>query len=121
MGGTHDYSNIRGQGIFFAVSSLIEVEVIINSAESVVKQPAQYCEQIVHQVGMEGRFPHQVLLGGMGIVVVFYLVFNLPGHLCYPFVSPVQSSLLIQGLSTPTMFFWYHCTGPTSICKSPQM
>src|SRR5260370_25370611 len=67
---------------------------------------------------MEGRFPHQGLLGGVGIVVVLYLVFNVPGHVPDPFTFSLQSSSPIQGLSNPTFFFYCQCTSLLSRCQS---
>ena len=75
-----DDSNIRSQGILFRIGRLIEVEVFIDGTDLPTKEPGEHLYEIVHELGVNRGFPHQILLGGVEIVVVCYLVFNLFGH-----------------------------------------
>src|SRR5258708_7347430 len=75
-----DQRNIWSERIFAWVGRLIEIEVPVDCASLPTKEPCEHLHEVVHERGMDRRFPHQVLLGGVEIVVVGYLVFNVPGH-----------------------------------------
>ncbi len=75
-----DHRNIRFQGIFSWIGRLIEIEVIIDRADLLAQELSEHLNQVVNERSMDGRFPHQILFCGVGIVVVRYLVFNVPGH-----------------------------------------
>src|SRR5260221_10693745 len=72
-----DYRQVGSQWVFVLIRTLEEVEILINGAGLCPKEPLQHVLEVVYQLGVRQRFPHQVLLGGVGIVVVNYLIFDL--------------------------------------------
>src|SRR6266446_3032290 len=75
-----DHGDIGSQRAFIFVGRLVKVQVLIDGTALSMKEPCEYGHQVTNKRGMVGRFPHQVLLGGVGIVVVCYLVFYLLSH-----------------------------------------
>src|SRR5579883_513151 len=77
---TLDDSDVGSHRVFPVFKGLIEVEILINGAHLVTEQPEKDGFEIVNQLGMPGGFPHQILLGGVIIVVVSHLVADLSCH-----------------------------------------
>src|SRR5579884_1988861 len=75
-----DDSNVGSHRIFMIFKGLIEIEIFVNGAHLVAEQPEKDGFEIVDQFGMPGGFPHQILLGGVIIVVVSHLVADLSCH-----------------------------------------
>src|ERR1700704_3645100 len=78
-----DQSHIRCQRVFLLIRSLKEVEILIDRAPLITKQPLEHMLKIFHQYAMWTRFPHQILLGGVAVVVVvdyFYVIIGPLDH-----------------------------------------
>src|SRR5437588_8487449 len=76
---TFDDREIRSDRVFHRVSRLVEVEIIIDSTGLPPEDPVENRLEIVDESGMPRGFPHQILLGGVSVVVVLYL-FEVSGH-----------------------------------------
>src|SRR5947209_15835838 len=75
-----DHSNIGSEWILLRIARLIKVEVLMNGTRLPLKEPGEYLYQIAHQSGMDGCFPHQILPGGVEIIVINHLVLNMFRH-----------------------------------------
>src|SRR5436305_7744661 len=80
MGNSLDHCDVWDEWFFVAVGRLVKVEILTDGAGVLMEQPAQDLSQILNQVRMGHGFPHQVLLGGVQVVVVGYLVFYVLCH-----------------------------------------
>src|ERR1700739_2849361 len=62
------------------IRCLKEVQILIDGARLVTKQPLEDMLQVFHQCSMWTRFPHQILLGGVAVVVVDYVIIGPLDH-----------------------------------------
>src|SRR5258706_277992 len=92
-----------------------QAEVIVfasdRCAHHAANQPFEYMLKIFHQRGMWTRFPHQILLGGVAVVVVvvdyIYVIIGPLDHgallLCLSVCFSASRSLSPICASTPTL------------------
>src|SRR6185437_2525073 len=83
------------------ISSLKEVEILIDGTSLMTEQPFEYMLQVIHQCAMWTRFPHQVLLGGVAVVVVMNYV--IIGPLDHGALLLYLSVSLRPGRSSPNL------------------